>query len=85
MAFHKKTEPNIREHILYNTNRIAVVTMDKYLLIKKTGKGSGHNEKVNKCKTLVENYTQFEGKHPTAATDSSVKVASRFLIVAAGF
>ena len=51
---------------LYNTNRIAVVTMDKYLIIKQTGKGSGHNEKVNKRKTLVENYTQFEGKHPTA-------------------
>jgi hypothetical protein len=24
--------------------------MDKYLIIKKTGKGSDHNEKVNKCK-----------------------------------
>jgi hypothetical protein len=55
--------------------------MDKYLIIKKTGKGSGHNEKGNKHKTLA----QFEEKHPTAATDSSVKVASRFLVVTAGF
>jgi hypothetical protein len=36
---------------------VAVVTMDKYLTIKKTGKGSGHNEKVNKRKTLVEKDT----------------------------
>jgi len=36
MAFRKKkTGPNIREHTLYNTNRVAVVTMDKYLIIKK--------------------------------------------------
>jgi hypothetical protein len=28
--------------------------MDKYLIIKKTGKGSDHNEKVNKRKTLAE-------------------------------
>ena len=59
--------------------------MDKYLIIKKTGKGSGHNEKGNKHKTLAEKDTQFEEKHPTAATDSSVKVASRFLVVTAGF
>jgi hypothetical protein len=55
--FVKKTGPNIREHTLYNTNWVAVVTMDKYLIIKKTGKGSGHNEKANKCKTLVEKDT----------------------------
>ena len=48
MAFHKKTGPNIREHTLYNTNQVAVVTMDKYLIIKKGWKGSVHNEKVNK-------------------------------------
>ena len=34
--------------------------------------------RVNKRKTLVE-------KHPTAAMDCSVKVASRFLMVTAGF
>jgi hypothetical protein len=28
MAFRKQTGPNIREHI--NTNRVAIVTMDKY-------------------------------------------------------
>ena len=55
MAFpKKKTGSNICEHTLYNTNRVAVVTMDKYLIIKKTGKGSDHNEKVNKRKTLAE-------------------------------
>ena len=58
MAFRKKKPgPNICEHTLYNTNRVAVVTMDKYLIIKKTGKGSDHNEKVNKCKTLAEKDT----------------------------
>jgi hypothetical protein len=31
--------------------------MDKYLIIKKTGKGSGHNEKVKKRKTLAEKDT----------------------------
>jgi len=34
--------------------------MDKYLIIKKTGKGSGHNkhhEKVNKHQTLAEKDT----------------------------
>ena len=31
--------------------------MDKYLIIKKTGKSSGHNEKVNKPKTLAEKDT----------------------------
>jgi hypothetical protein len=35
MAFRKKTGPNIREHTFYNTNQVAVVTMDKYLMIKK--------------------------------------------------
>ena len=35
MAFRKKTGPNIREHTLYNANRVAVVTMDEYLIIKK--------------------------------------------------
>jgi len=59
--------------------------MDKYLIVKKTRKGSGHNEKVNKRKTLAEKDTQFEEKHPKATTDSSVKVASRFLMVTAGF
>jgi len=54
MAFRKKkTGLNIREH----TNRVAVVTIDKYLIIKKTGKGSGHNEKVKKRKTLAEKDT----------------------------
>ena len=57
MAFRKKTGPNIREHTLYNTNRVAVVTMDKYLIIKKGWKGSVHNEKVNKRKTLAEKDT----------------------------
>jgi hypothetical protein len=57
MAFRKNTVPNICEHILYNTNRVAVVTMDKYLIIKKTGKGSDHNEKVNKRTTLAEKDT----------------------------
>ena len=57
MAFCKKTGPNICEHTLYNTNRVTVVTMDKYLIIKKTEKGSDHNEKVNKCKTLAEKGT----------------------------
>ena len=51
--FVKKTGPNIREHTLYN----------KYLIIKKTGKSSGHNEKGNKHKTLAEKDTQFEEKH----------------------
>jgi hypothetical protein len=36
----KKAGPNIHEHTLYITNRVAVVTMDKYLIMKKTGKGS---------------------------------------------
>ena len=31
--------------------------MDKYLIMKKTGKGSDHNEKVNKRKTLEEKDT----------------------------
>jgi hypothetical protein len=34
--------------------------MDKYLIIKKTGKGSGHNEhheKVNKCQTIAKKDT----------------------------
>jgi hypothetical protein len=34
--------------------------MDKYLIIKKTGTGSGyneHHEKVNKCQTLAEKDT----------------------------
>ena len=47
---------NISEH----TNRVAVVAMDKYLIIKKTEKDSGHNEhheKVNKRQTLVEKDT----------------------------
>ena len=45
---------------MYNTTWVAVVTMDKYLIIKKTEKDSGHNEhheKVNKCKTLAEKDT----------------------------
>ena len=57
MAFRKQTGLNICEHTLYNTNRVAVITMDKYLIIKKNGKGSGlneHHEKVNKRKTLAE-------------------------------
>jgi hypothetical protein len=61
--------------------------MDKYLIIIKRLKGSGHNEhheKVNKCKTLADKDTKFEEKHPTP-TDCSVQVASRFLIVTAGF
>ena len=36
------------------------VTMEKYLIIKKTGKDSGHNkhyEKVNKYQTLAEKDT----------------------------
>ena len=56
IAFRKQTWPNNREH----RNRVAVVTMDKYLIIKKTGKGSGHNEhheKVNKRQTLAEKDT----------------------------
>jgi len=31
--------------------------MDKYLMIKKMEKASGHNEKVNKRKTLAEKDT----------------------------
>jgi hypothetical protein len=62
IAFRKKTGPNIREHTLYNTNQVAFITMDKCLIIKKTGKGSGHNEKVNKRKTLAKK----DGKTPNS-------------------
>jgi hypothetical protein len=46
--------------LTYDTNQVAVVTMDKYLIIKKTEKDSGHNEhheKVNKCQTRAEKDT----------------------------
>ena len=45
---------------MYKTTWVAVVAMDKYLIIKKkTGKGSSHNEHHEKvkCKTLAEKDT----------------------------
>jgi hypothetical protein len=43
-TFRKQTWPNICEHNFYDTNRVAVITMDKYLIMKKTEKDSDHNE-----------------------------------------